>query len=327
MTRTIDVVITIDTEADDQWKRGNPLTTDNLSYVPRFQEMCNRYALKPTYVCTYEVVNAPEFDTLAQYQNAGVAEVGAHLHPWSNPPFNENPEDTSVHPFPSELSDGEFRAKLSVLTELIEARTGRRPVSYRAGRWGFKASHVGILADLGYRVDCSVTPFTSWAEHRGMHEGGPDFRRAPLVPYYLDHRDVCAPGDSGLLEVPMTILCPKAAQWRLVTALFKRESSLGFRIGRKLFGIETEWFRPYPHMSAERLKNVYRVAASRGLPVVDLMFHSSELMPGGSPYNPTPESIEQLYERFNALFAFLAESGARGVTLREFAEKTPPTAV
>lgn len=43
-------------------------------------------------------------------------------------------------------------------------------------------------------------------------------------------------------------------------------------------------------------------------------------MPGGSPYNPTPESIDLLYGRLERLFRFMAAHGGRGVTLREYAE-------
>jgi hypothetical protein len=49
------------------------------------------------------------------------------------------------------------------------------------------------------------------------------------------------------------------------------------------------------------------------------MLHSSELMPGGSPYNPTPESIEHLYRRLENLFKIVSRDGCEPVTLSEFA--------
>ena len=56
------------------------------------------------------------------------------------------------------------------------------------------------------------------------------------------------------------------------------------------------------------------------LPYVMLMFHSSELMPGGSPYNPDSKSIERLYSLFEALFGALASRRLEGATLAEFAQ-------
>jgi hypothetical protein len=54
------------------------------------------------------------------------------------------------------------------------------------------------------------------------------------------------------------------------------------------------------------------------LPVANIIFHSSELIPGGSPYNRTTEDVEAFYEDLEALLAFLAERGVEGRTFREF---------
>ncbi len=311
------VVITLDTEADNVWKGDVEVTTENLNYLDRFQALCNRYGLKPTYLCTTEIAEAPQFERLAAYQADGVAEVGAHLHPWTTPPLRDDPKQPPRKYFPSELPDEEFRAKMENLTDAIESRTSVRPTSYRAGRFGFKSSHVGILLDMGYTVDCSVTPLATWQYQRGAEEPGPDFRRAPAHPYFLDPHDVCRAGDSALLEVPVTIVCANDGRLKMLRKLIKREDTRVFRGPCKLLGVKVEWFRPFPYMTVERLKAVYRLAVERRLGVADLMFHSSELMPGGSPYYPTAESIEELYMRLDALFAFVTENGGKGTTLSD----------
>ena len=45
-------IITIDTEGDNQWDHGRELTVENIRFVPRFQELCNKYHVKPTYLVT-----------------------------------------------------------------------------------------------------------------------------------------------------------------------------------------------------------------------------------------------------------------------------------
>ena len=55
------LILTVDTEADNQWNVGAELTTDNLSYVPRFQALCEHFEFPPTYLCTYEVVTSALF--------------------------------------------------------------------------------------------------------------------------------------------------------------------------------------------------------------------------------------------------------------------------
>jgi hypothetical protein len=174
----MDVIVTIDTEADNQWNYNEVVTTENLNYVPRFQRLCERYDLRPTYLCAFEVVESSHFESvLRPYQERGAAEIGAHLHPWTNPPFGPAAGagiDKDTYPaYPSELTLEDFSAKLTVLTDRIAVRAGRAPTSYRAGRWGFTAAHVPVLVGLGYMVDCSVTPHVSWAHTPGRRGGGP----------------------------------------------------------------------------------------------------------------------------------------------------------
>ncbi len=323
----MDVVLTVDTEADNQWDRSRTeLSTDNLEFIPRFQTLCNRYGLKPTYLCTWEVVADARFETLRRFQDAALAEIGTHLHPWTTPPMSDpqNGLDRAAFgAYPSELDPALFAEKLRLLTERIAARTGIRPRSYRAGRWGFSAEHVPVLISLGYLVDCSVTPLVSWERTLGATKGGPDFRPAPAAPYLVDPSDVCRPGESKLLEVPVTILFTSGMvtrSRRLQDLYFRHRRRLPVRALNKVHAIGPEWFRPYPHVSSQRLRSVCVAAMKLGLPIVEMMFHSSELMPGGSPYNRDEAAVDRLYEKLEAVFGYLRDEGCRGATLTEFAE-------
>jgi hypothetical protein len=321
------VITTIDTEADNQWDRtGTDLSMDNLEFIPRFQELCNRYGVKPTYLCTWEIVEDPRFDSLRGYQEAGLAEIGTHLHPWTTPPMEHSQngiDRDALHIYPSELDPAIFAEKLRLLTEAIHSRTGIKPRSYRAGRWGFSAEHIPILISLGYLVDCSVTPLKSWEHIPGVVEGGPDFRAAPAAPYFLDLNDICRPGESQLLEVPVTIVFTKATlarSKRLQNLYFRYRRTLPVKVMNRLFRLDPQWFRPYAHMSSERLKSVYKAARRAGLPAVEMMFHSSELMPGGSPYHLDEAAIERLYEKLEKVFRHLKDDSCKGLTLTEFAQ-------
>lgn len=77
-------------------------------------------------------------------------------------------------------------------------------------------------------------------------------------------------------------------------------------------------------MSAEHLIAVFETARHRGLPVVEMMFHSSELLPGGSPYNPTEADVDRLFARLMAVFRHLAARGVKGATLSQFARARVP---
>jgi hypothetical protein len=93
---------------------------------------------------------------------------------------------------------------------------------------------------------------------------------------------------------------------------------------RRLFDrkhLGSQWLRPYPYMTVERLRRVAALARDAGAPVLNFTFHSSELMPGCSPYNPTEASIESLYRRIEGFFDVLRSQGIQGATLSHAASR------
>lgn len=319
-------IITIDTEADGAWNASDRVTVENLRALPRFQALCDRYGMKPTYLCTYEVARAADFAPLVEWQQAGRCEIGSHLHPWTNPPFLRADAvdlDGSEYPgYPSELPVARFRDKLRTLGDTIAERSGRAPTSYRAGRWGFSAAHIPVLVELGYLVDCSVTPHVDRRPYKGLRDGGPDFRRAPVTPYRLAPDDICAAGGTALWEVPVTIFYPRALMRR--SRLLQEAWTLAKRVPgagvlNRALALEPLWFRPYPYMSARKLARVYETARRERLPVIEMMFHSSELLAGASESFPDDAAIERVFAMLEATLARLAADGVAGVTLTDYA--------
>ena len=329
-TRLMKLIITIDTEGDDQWDPALPRSTENIRFIPRFQALCERYGFPPTYLCTYDVAAAPAFDeVLLPLHRSGRAEIGAHLHPWTTPPLSRWDRSATDAAYPSELPPGVFARKLECLTDLLARKLGASPRSYRAGRWGLSAAHIPVLLQLGYIVDCSVTPLLSWGDP-GARERGQDYSDAPVRPYFMAWGDPAREGASGLLEVPVTILCTNGVMRGspLFRAAYRRyRKTWSARVLNRMFSIAPRWFRPFSDMSVARMKSVYDTAQQLDLPAVEMMFHSSELMPNGSPHNPTAESVERLYERLDQIFAYLRQQRAAGVTLSAFAESIRQQAV
>ena len=54
-------LITIATEGDDLWNCPREVTTENSVFLRRFQELCERWRLRPTYLVDYDMARWREF--------------------------------------------------------------------------------------------------------------------------------------------------------------------------------------------------------------------------------------------------------------------------
>src|SRR5215831_4623867 len=115
------------------------------------------YGITPIYVIDYPVATQPDgYEPLTALQRAGEATIGAHLHPWVTPPFDE-PLDAR-HSYACNLGSALEAAKLRATRDAIADRFGRAPSIYKAGRYGFGASSAAIVEQLGFDVDASINP-------------------------------------------------------------------------------------------------------------------------------------------------------------------------
>lgn len=291
-------LIAIDTEGDDVWARPQRVTTRNARYLPRFQAICERFGFVPTYLVNYEMANDAAFRDLGRDVLArGTAEIGMHMHAWDTPPIEPlGSRDWFEQPYAPEYPPGLVRSKATTMTRLLEDTFGSRMTSHRAGRWGFDADYARALIDLGYEVDCSVTPGISWSRHPGSADGGggPDFSAFPSGPYRPDPDNIALPGSSRLIELPMSIV--------------RRRRPLHRELARRVLGRSDPrmvWFRPDGRNFGD-LVFVLEDALSRQLPYLQFTLHSSEFMPGGSPTFRDEAAIETLYRHMEELFERIA---------------------
>ena len=319
-------IITIDTEGDNQWDHGRNLTVENIKYVDRFQILCQKYGISPTYLVTSEICEDLYAQKLfSSYVSENRAEIGAHLHSWTTPPFLNDAgyrQNDENHIFASELSYELVSGKIKHLTEQITRAFGRVPTSFRSGRYGFNETVAGALIENKYLVDSSVTPFVSWSEQQGLPggKGGPDFIDSSPFPHQYNSIN------GSLTEIPVTILptlIPLRSNHSLARYYFKNVNNTFYlRILRKLFYTsQPVWLRPTPEMTSTLLLTLVKEAKRINLPYLTMMFHSSELMPGCSKYRPDEQSIEELYLMLESFFLTLDSFGVEAVTLTNAAKE------
>jgi hypothetical protein len=317
-------LITIDTEGDDVWSRPRNVTTRNGEFVERFQELCERYGQRPTWLTNHEMIHSPSFRRFAGDVIArGTGEIGMHLHAWNSPPLEAlTADDLSAQPYLVEYEPRIMRAKIHALTATLEDALGVKMLSHRAGRWAFDERYAAMLLEEGYRVDCSVTPLVDWSTTPGGVAGGSDYTTFPHRAYWVSLDDVSRGGDSPLLEIPVTTVSLRSQPvWQALAIAdrlperLEKTSSLIERAANRL-SPPVEWLRPTGR-NGRRLRRVVSRVIREGRAYAELMLHSSELMPGGSPTFRDSQSIERLYADLEGLFASVQRTFV-GATLAEF---------
>jgi len=137
----------------------------------------------------------------------------------------------------------------------------------------------------------------------------------------VDLENISHPGDSPLLEIPVTIL----PITNLNNNSLLRNAVSWFRPSIRHGGPNREktkhllWLRPRKG-NLNDLILIVKQATLEKRSYIELMLHSSELMPGGSPTFPTEKDIELLYHDLEILFETVKENFV-GVTLKEYYQK------
>lgn len=296
-------LITIDTECDNQWDEEIRHGTENAQFIPRFQDICEKYGMKPTYLVDYEMANDDFLvDYLSGKAKRGLCEVGMHLHSWNTPPYDEI-DGHNTKSYLIEHSIDIMEKKIASITELIEQRFGISPVSHRAGRWAIDENYIRLLAQYGYKVDCTFTPGVNWSKEIGDKIGGTNYIR--------DYKELLNIIDQyAMIEVPATIhkLRVFDRNVRGITPIAKE--IVKYMIGKNI------WIRPSLCKKNEIMKLLSAYSADD---YFEFMMHSSEFMPGGSPYFPDEKAIEELFINLDEIFLNARALGFNGATLAEYA--------
>lgn len=288
VTEQVLLTISIDTECDHDphWARSRPLKFDSINQgLPQvLQPAFESVHAVPTYLLTVEVL---EDDSAVRTLRGlpGSYEYGTHLHAAFIEPQKKFHDYAGVDSpdfqcgYPPEV---EYQ-KLRNLTELFEARLGYRPTSFRAGRYGAGPYSIDALEHLGYRVDTSVTPHLAWKEPNAFA----DFRRAPGQPYFPRSGTIDTPGPvRDILEVPVSM--------------------------RKRLLRGPQWFRPWLS-TVDQMREVvtWHLRANRHHPVVvlNMMFHSMEVIPGASPYPQSNDEVRRFVDDMVSVLYWCSRMG------------------
>jgi hypothetical protein len=297
-------LVSVDTEEEFDWskpKRRDSVSVEAVRALPTAQARLKAAGIKPAYLMDYPIASNPvSVGIIRGFLEDGDCTIGAQLHPWVNPPFDE--ELDSRNSFPGNLPRALERAKLKLLTERLEASFGQRPTVYRAGRYGIGPNTEAILDELGYRIDCSVRPLFDYGS-----ELGPSFWHAPAQPYWTGP-------ECRLLEIPLSALFVGA-----LSGVGKRLFRWSERIPRMRgvlarTGLLNRVVLTPEGMPLDETLEALRVLVDRGARIFSIAFHSPSVETGHTPFVRDAADLSRLYGWLDGVFDFFARESIRPCT-------------
>jgi hypothetical protein len=313
------LIVTIDTE-EDNWGDYSPTgqTLENIQRIPRLQELFDEYDVKPTYLITYPVATDPKsISILRKILDEGKCEIGTHCHPWNTPPFEEdrNKKNSMLNNLPAEL---QFN-KIKNLHEVIRINFGIIPISFRGGRWGFNRDTALAIHKLGYKVDSSVTPYTSWTD-----DYGPDYSEISPRPYRINPDNIFEDSkNSNMIEIPATIGYLQN-NFKLANSFLKifEQGNNRFRfigILSKLKLLNKVWLSP-ELSSSEEMISLAKIFMKKNIKFLNMTFHSNSLIAGKNPFIRSNEDGNDFLSRIKEFLLFSKEAEIKSIRLSEGAD-------
>ncbi|WNO55062.1 WalW protein [Stakelama saccharophila] len=296
----------IDTEEEFDWSRPfdrNARETTAVAALPDAHRRLRDGGAAPAYLVDHPIATARQaIDAIGPLVEAG-ASVGAQLHPWVNPPFQETVDHHNS--YPGNLRPALEMAKLDLLSEAITTNFGRRPRIYRAGRYGIGPETLAGLAHRGYRIDSSMR-----ARYDYRAAGGPGFARIGNRAFRRD----------GIVELPLTTIFTGMLR-ALGPALYPMLGPVpkgrgAFARARLLSRVA---LTPEDMPLAEATEAI-RIAAGEGIRLLNFSFHSPSLVPGFTPYVRDPADLARFHGWWDGVLAELARLGYRSTNEAELIE-------
>lgn len=287
----------VDTEEEFDWRapfRHDGWGVSAVAALPAAHRRFGGYGVHSCYLVDYPVATDPAaVDALRGVVDHGHATIGAQLHPWVNPPFDE--ALTAHSSFAGNLPPALEAAKLDRLTEALTRITGTRPTVYRAGRYGLGPATLGLLAARGYALDSSMR-----ARYDYRAQGGPDYRAIG--------NDAFHTGPAGrIVELPLTtVFTGRLRRGRQPLYEGAGRVPRGRGVLARLGLLHRVALTPEDMPLADALEAV-RVAVGEGVRVLNFAYHSPSLVPGHTPYVRDAADLAAFWRWWDAVLDLLAK--------------------
>ncbi len=289
-------MVLVATEEEFDWRADfdrQSVATTAIEGLEAGQAVFDEYGVRPTYAIDHPVAEQ-RGELFRELCTSNRARVGAHLHPWVNPPLTE--AVTNQNSYPCYLPAALERAKLTELTDCIEREVGARPRVYQAGRFGIGRQSLKSLAELGYLVDASLAPPFDY-----NYLGGPDHSGFEARPSWSrEHPDLLMLPVTGAFIGRLGSRGRGAYRWATRPGL-ERARLAGILSRARL--VERIRLSPEGFETGDMIRLVEDLF-SRGQRAFTFYFHSPSLVPGHTEFVHTEADQREFLDRIRRFFDF-----------------------
>ncbi len=290
------LIVVIDTEEEFNW--SEPPSRENIavsamSKIHLVQDIFDEYGIVPCYVIDYPIASQVDgYAPLKEFLDNKQCEIGAHLHPWVSPPFEE--EVTISNMYPGNLGYDIEKRKLACLHDQIETSFGIKTEIYKAGRYGVGEHTAKIMKELGFTIDLSIC---SAFDYRA--DGGPNFSDSLTEPYWFGQ-------DKDLLEIPLSGAFVGMAG-TLSKHIYNASGYLSMIKARGILSrlsiVDRLMLSPEGYSTEEHIK-LTRFLYKKGVRTFTWNFHSPTVVPNKTMYTNNNKQVQQFLDTFRRYFDF-----------------------
>ncbi len=309
------LLVVVDTEEEFDWSKPFDRNNDSVQamrHIGRFQNICDRYGIRPTYATNYPVSSQSDgIEPLKEILDDKRALLAAHVHPWVNPPYNEQVNEKNS--FSGNLAYELEKDKLKILLDTQEDSFGIRPRIYKAGRYGVGPNTASILNELGIDIDLSVCPPMDYSSGHG-----PDFSKHSAEPTWVD-------AETPILEIPVSgayigFLHPIGHPlYQLLTSNILQRAHLP-GIAARSRALDRLVLSPEGYTHKEHCY-LTRSLYKRGIRTFTFSLHSPSVVPGCTPYVQNRAELQKFLDTCQRYFEFFFDE-MNGVAMTHYEFKS-----
>ena len=287
MIKKIFLTIDVEVDKDENWRVSKNFTFNSIIELisPRFISLINRYNIKPILFISPEVLDdnaSVEIIKRLPYE----VELGAHLHTqfirYKHSEYIKL-AGKFANEVQTDLSTVEEQKLISQLRLKFIDKFSLSPMSFRPGRYSIRPQTYNFLIQNGFKVCSSITPFIKWTFDNSVVDHSQNNIDQ------IRHTNF----NGEISEIPITI--------KKGLLSFNFNNNLLFRLDNKLsyympYFFGKKWLRPSYGNS-----KIYRSIINSNYNELVIIFHSNELILGGSPYSRNEIELDNLYSRLELI--------------------------